>query len=57
MQREDGQYVLRSSNAARTLPALLAWVGQNGTRIERLEVLPANLEEVFLAYTGRDLRE
>jgi ABC-2 type transport system ATP-binding protein len=57
VQREDGAFILRSSNAARTLPALLAWTGKGGTQIERLEVQPANLEEVFLAYTGRALRE
>jgi len=57
VQHENGTYVLRSSNAAHTLPALLAWAGREGTQIERLEVQPANLEEVFLAYTGRALRE
>ncbi|MBI2872833.1 MAG: ABC transporter ATP-binding protein [Chloroflexi bacterium] len=55
--QEDGTFLLRSSDAARTLPALLGWASQAGVRLAHLEVVPANLEDVFLSLTGRALRE
>ena len=53
----DGTVVLRSSDAARTLPALVGVTSQRGVALEYLEVTPATLEDVFLALTGRALRE
>ena len=52
---DDGSWRLRSSDAARTLPALLEWVNQAGAGLANLEVKPATLEDVFLALTGRGL--
>ena len=54
---KDGTIYLHSSDAARTVPALLTWVNQAGVRLAHLEVLTANLEDVFLTLTGRTLRE
>ncbi|MBI4297569.1 MAG: ABC transporter ATP-binding protein [Chloroflexi bacterium] len=54
---EDGTFYLSSSDATHTLPALMEWAHQTGTRLEYLEVLPANLEDVFLSLTGRELRD
>ncbi|MBI2170755.1 MAG: ABC transporter ATP-binding protein [Chloroflexi bacterium] len=55
----DGEGVchLRSADAARTLQALLAWANGKGIRLAHLEVVPANLEDVFLALTGHQLRD
>ncbi|MBI4340524.1 MAG: ABC transporter ATP-binding protein [Chloroflexi bacterium] len=53
----DSAYYLRSSDATRTLPALLAWSSQAGVSLSYLEVIPAYLEDVFLSLTGHVLRE
>ena len=53
----DGNTVLHSSDSAATIPALMEWVSSTGARITRLEVTPANLEDVFLSLTGRGLEE
>ena len=52
---EDGFVSIRSSEAARTLPAFLTWAQTAGVGLNRLEVKPATLEDVFLALTGRGL--
>jgi ABC-2 type transport system ATP-binding protein len=54
---QDGGFAIGSTNAARTLPALLAWAGREGSELEHLEVQPSNLEDVFLSLTGRGLRD
>ena len=51
----DGSYTLQSKDAARTLPALLAWASAANAHLERLQVKPATLEDVFLALTGQAL--
>jgi ABC-2 type transport system ATP-binding protein len=53
----EGSVRLRSTDAAATLPALMDWTGRSGVRLTHLEVVPANLEDVFLALTGHVLRE
>ena len=58
VQRDgDGMLRLRSSDAARTMESLLQWSGERGVQLSHLEVLPANLEDVFLSVTGHELRE
>ena len=54
---DGGAVALRSSDATSTVPALLSWAGERGERLADLEVRPATLEDVFLALTGRELRE
>lgn len=53
----DGTCLLTSTDAGRSLPALLAWVQERGIRLEHMEVIPSNLEDVFLALTGKQLRD
>ena len=50
-------WYLRSADAARTMEGLVRWVGDLGVRITHLEVVPANLEDVFLSLTGHELRD
>jgi len=57
VSHHNGEYSIRSTDAAATLPALISWASANGTRLEHLEVTSANLEDVFLALTGKALRE
>ncbi len=48
---------LRSADAARTLQALMRWADGQGVRFNYIEVVPANLEDVFLEITGHQLRD
>ncbi|MFH1560640.1 MAG: ABC transporter ATP-binding protein [Chloroflexota bacterium] len=48
---------LHSADAARTLLSLMQWASQKGIGLTHLEVVPANLEDVFLSITGRQLRD
>ena len=57
LRDRDGNTVLHSSDSAATIPALMEWVSNSGARVTRLEVTPANLEDVFLSLTGRGLEE
>ena len=57
LRDRDGNTVLHSSDSAATIPALMEWVSSTGARVTRLEVTPANLEDVFLSITGRGLEE
>ena len=53
----DGAIKLRSSDASSTLPAVTSWAAASGVRLTHLEVIPATLEEVFLALTGHGLED
>jgi ABC-2 type transport system ATP-binding protein len=53
----DGFCYLRSADASRTLQALMRWADENKVQFSYMEVAPANLEDVFLEITGRQLRD
>ena len=53
----DGLFHAKSFDTTQTLTALLAWAQRTGRRVQRLEVRPLTLEDVFLSITGRALRE
>lgn len=53
----DGELELHTQEPEATLTALLQRVRQAGGQIGRLTVTAATLEDVFLHYTGRRLRE
>lgn len=53
----EGGLELRSTDSAATLGALLQLAGALGVRLDNLSTAGATLEDVFLAYTGRSLRE
>ncbi len=48
---------LMSSDASMTVPALMNWATKSGVNLTHLEVVPSNLEDVFLSITGRALTE
>ena len=54
---EDSAVRLLSTDASETVPALMEWASASGVRLSHLEVIPSNLEDVFLSITGRALRE
>ena len=53
----NGGVLLRSSDAARTMPGLLGWASLRGIQLRHLEIAPSTLEDVFLGLTGRELRD
>ncbi|MCY3637625.1 MAG: ABC transporter ATP-binding protein [Chloroflexi bacterium] len=48
---------LMSTDASMTVPALMNWATKSGVNLTHLEVVPSNLEDVFLSITGRALTE
>ena len=54
---EDSTTRLMSSDASMTVPALMEWAAGSDVKLTHLEVVPSNLEDVFLSITGRALRE
>lgn len=53
----DGSWRLSAREAYRTVPALLARIAASGGELTALNTHHATLEDVFLARTGRDLRD
>jgi len=54
---EDTGVRLLSADASITVPALMEWARASGRDFSHLEVVPSNLEDVFLSITGHALRE
>ena len=54
---DGGAVRLLSADASATVPSLMEWAGRTGAALTHLEVMPANLEDVFLHITGRALIE
>ena len=54
---EGGQILLQTSDVPATLSALFSLAEQSGVRLDNLTSTNATLEDVFLSYTGRSLRE
>jgi ABC-2 type transport system ATP-binding protein len=57
IRHDDGIISLQVQEPHETIPALLAAVEQQGSRLERLTTRQASLEDVFVQLTGRHLRE
>ena len=57
VRRQDGTYLLRSTHAHRTVPALLTFLGARGLPLDQLSTHSATLEDVFVHLTGRHLRD
>jgi ABC-2 type transport system ATP-binding protein len=50
---ENNAYLLRTKNDPQALQAILAEITNSGAVLERLEITPVTLEDVFLKLTGR----
>jgi ABC-2 type transport system ATP-binding protein len=48
---------VRVENADESLPELMSFLFQRGIKLHTLSVQKPSLDEVFLQYTGRSLRE
>jgi ABC-2 type transport system ATP-binding protein len=57
VRRRDESYLLESTHAHRTIPALLAFLAARGLALEELSTHSATLEDVFVHLTGRQLRD
>jgi ABC-2 type transport system ATP-binding protein len=57
VRSRDGQVRIDAANANQLLPGLLQKLVSAGTQVRSVEVTSPNLGDVFLHYTGRDLRE
>jgi ABC-2 type transport system ATP-binding protein len=53
----DGEYELRVAELHRAVPALLAALAERRVELSRLTTHSATLEDVFVALTGRQLRD
>jgi ABC-2 type transport system ATP-binding protein len=56
-ERSGKDLLLRTEDAPATITALLRLAAERGMRLKNLTVRSANLEDVFISYTGRGLRE
>ncbi len=54
---EDNTYFVRAKNTPQLLQAVLTEISNSGAVVERLEVTPVTLEDVFLQLTGREYAE
>lgn len=57
LRHEEGIISLQVHEPHETIPALLAAVQQQGSKLEHLTTRQASLEDVFVKLTGRHLRE
>lgn len=53
----DGQLTIQTGDVPGTLAGLFALADEEGVRLDNLTTTSATLEDVFLSYTGRSLRE
>jgi ABC-2 type transport system ATP-binding protein len=56
-RRRDGRWLLSAASLAESVPALLAALDGAGAKLVSLSTHRATLEDVFLAMTGRELRD
>jgi ABC-2 type transport system ATP-binding protein len=56
-RRRDGRWLLNAGSLAQAVPALLAALDGAGAKLVSLSTHRATLEDVFIAMTGRELRD
>src|SRR5919106_636702 len=54
---DENTYLLRLTNSPRALDTVLEGIVRNDIRLERLEISPVTLEDVFLELTGNELKD
>jgi len=57
IERHDGSVTIRLQEADRHVPGIVTAIHQSGIGITSLSVRKPTLEDVFLHYTGRMIRE
>jgi len=57
VERSGGDVRLRTADVQETIIGLMRLASERGVRLRNLTVQSANLEDVFISYTGRSLRD
>ena len=57
VRNENGAHFLFTTDVSATLAGLMSFTDDNGQSVQRLQVRTATLEDVFIALTGRRLRD
>jgi ABC-2 type transport system ATP-binding protein len=57
VKKEDGSYKVKSSNGEAVLPNVLRSVWESGQVVSEVALHRPSLDQAFLKYTGRSLRD
>jgi ABC-2 type transport system ATP-binding protein len=57
VKKENGSYIIKSSNGELTAPFIIETLRNNGYVVTRLSLAKPTLNEVYLQYTGRSMRD
>ena len=57
VQQENGSFLITATSAEHTIPELFNAANQLGIKIEGISAKQPSLDDVFLTYTGRTLRD
>jgi ABC-2 type transport system ATP-binding protein len=57
VKKENGGYVIKSANGEATAPLIIEALRKNGHVVTRLSLTKPTLNEVYLQYTGRSMRD
>ena len=57
VQRQDGTYRIKVENGEETAPSIIDAVRTRGHKVARLSLTKPTLDEVYLEFTGKSLRE
>lgn len=57
VEKENGSYIIKSSNGELTAPLIIETLRSNGYVVTRLSLAKPTLNEVYLQYTGRSMRD
>lgn len=57
VKKENGEYTIKSSNGELTAPLIIEALRKNGHVVTKLSLTKPTLNEVYLQYTGRSMRD
>jgi ABC-2 type transport system ATP-binding protein len=57
VKKENGSYMIKSSNGELTAPLIIETLRNNGYVVTRLSLAKPTLNEVYLQYTGKSMRD
>ena len=57
VRKENGSYIIKSANGELTAPLIIEALRKNGHVVTKLSLTKPTLNEVYLQYTGRSMRD
>ncbi len=57
VKKENGGYTIKSSNGELTAPLIIEALRKNGHLVTKLSLTKPTLNEVYMQYTGRSMRD